>query len=43
MALSNSRKERTTRLRSVPQTPMEALLNEHLASLLVKQSGCPDR
>ena len=37
MALSNSRKKRTTRPRPVPQTPMEALLNEHLESLLVKQ------
>ena len=37
MALSTTRKKRTARRRPVPQTPMEALLNEHLESLLVKQ------
>jgi integrase/recombinase XerD len=37
MAFGNSRKKKTPRPRPAPQTPMEALLNKHLESLLVKQ------
>ena len=37
MTLSTTRKKKTARKHPVPQTPMEALLNEHLESLLVKQ------
>lgn len=36
MALSTTRKKRTVRRHPLPKTMMEALLNEHLESLLVK-------